>query len=99
MVVAGRYGYHRDELYFVVAGSHPAFGYPDQPPIVPLIAWLTYHATASLYVLRLPSALAAAATVAVAGATARDAGGGAPAQVIAACVAAVSRSRWPPAIS
>jgi len=88
--VAGRYGYHRDEMYFIVAGSHPAFGYPDQPPLVPLLAWLMHDIAGSLYLLRLPSALAAAATVLVTGATARDAGGGRRAQVIAACVAAVS---------
>lgn len=90
MAFAGRYGYHGDEMYFIVAGSHPAFGYPDQPPLVPLLAALMHHIAASLYLVRLPSALAAAATVVVTGATARDAGGGARAQVIAACVAAVS---------
>jgi Dolichyl-phosphate-mannose-protein mannosyltransferase len=87
---AGRYGYHRDEMYFIVAGSHPAFGYPDQPPLVPLVAWLMHDMVASLYVLRLPSALAAAATVMVTGAIARELGGGRRAQTIAACVAALS---------
>jgi hypothetical protein len=91
MAYAGRYGYHRDEMYFIVAGSHPAFGYPDQPPLVPLLAWLMNDiAPGSLYVLRLPSALAAAATVIVCGATAREAGGDRRAQSIAALVAAVS---------
>jgi hypothetical protein len=91
MILAARYGYDRDEMYFIVAGGHPAFGYPDQPPLVPLLSWLMNKiGPGSLYLLRLPSALAAAATVVVTGATARDAGGGRGAQVIAAAVAAVS---------
>jgi hypothetical protein len=86
-----RYGFHRDELYFIVAGSHPAFGYPDQPPLVPLLSWVMHElAPGSLLVLRLPSALAAGATTVLAALVSREVGGGRRAQVIAAACTASS---------
>ncbi|HET8599976.1 MAG TPA: glycosyltransferase family 39 protein [Segeticoccus sp.] len=86
-----RYGYHRDELYFLAAGGHPAAGYPDQPPLVPLLAWAMNHlAPEALVVLRLPSALAAGTITALAALVARELGGGRRAQVVAACCAATS---------
>jgi len=86
-----RYGYHRDEMYFIVAGSHAAFGYPDQPPLVPLICWaMNALAPGSLLLLRTPSALAAAGTTILAAVIAREVGGGTRAQIIAAACTASS---------
>ena len=91
LATSTRYGYHRDELYFIVAGSHAAFGYPDQPPLVPLMSWATNAlAPGSLLLLRTPSALAAGATTTLAALIARELGGGTRAQVIAAICTAVS---------
>jgi 4-amino-4-deoxy-L-arabinose transferase-like glycosyltransferase len=91
VAVAGRYGYHRDELYFLVAGRHLAWGYPDQPPLVPLLARLLNDlAPGSLVVLRLPSALAAAAITALTALIARELGGQRSAQLLAAASMAVA---------
>jgi hypothetical protein len=87
LVFAGRYGYHRDELYFLVAGDHLAWGYVDQGPMAPFVARLMPD---GLVWLRTPSALLSAVTVVLVAAIARELGGGRPAQVLAAAIAAVS---------
>ena len=85
ILLSGRYGYHRDELYFLAAGRHLAWGYPDQPPLTPLLARaMSAVAPGSLTVLRLPAALIAAAVVVCTGLIARDFGAGRPAQLLAA---------------
>ncbi len=74
--VNGSYGYFRDELYFIVCGRNLAWGYVDQPPLIPLIAWASDAVFHSLRGLRLVPALAAGATVALTVAAARMLGGG-----------------------
>jgi 4-amino-4-deoxy-L-arabinose transferase-like glycosyltransferase len=91
LAFAGRYGYHRDELYFLRAGREAASGYVDQPPLTPLLA----HAVdtlfpGSLVALRTPSALAAGLVVLVTGLTAREFGARRAGQALAAASAAVA---------
>jgi 4-amino-4-deoxy-L-arabinose transferase-like glycosyltransferase len=59
----GHYDLFRDELYFIVCGQHPAFGYADQPPLVPLIAAASYKLGLGAWGVRIPAALAAGALV------------------------------------
>lgn len=88
---SGGYGYHRDELYFIVAGQHPAWGYPDQPSFTPMIAALMdFLVPDSMMALRLPAALAAALTVLFVTLTARELGGTHRAQTLAALATALS---------
>lgn len=88
---AGRYGYHRAELYFLVAGDHLAWAYADQGPLTPLIAHaMDLLAPGSLTVLRIPSALMAAGTVLLAALTAFELGGRPRAQAIASSCTAVA---------
>jgi hypothetical protein len=75
LAVANRYGLFRDELYFIVCGRHPAFGYADQPPFVPLVAAIVYALGHQLWVVRAVPALAAAGAVLVTVALARFCGG------------------------
>ncbi len=91
LALSGRYGYHRDELYFIQAGGHLALGYADQPLLTPALAW-TMNALAprSLLVLRIPAALAGVASIVSSGLIAREAGGGRRAQAIAASCSGAS---------
>lgn len=85
LLTSGRYGYHGDELYFIVAGHHLAWGYADQPPLVPLIARaLDTILPHSPVVLRLPSTLLTAGGVVMTALTARELGGHRRAQILAA---------------
>lgn len=91
LLVAGRYGYHRDELYFVAASKHMAWGYVDQPPLSVALVWLARRLFGdSLLGLRLFPALAYAAAVVLTGLMAREVGGRRFAQTFAALLLAVS---------
>ncbi|HLI56586.1 MAG TPA: glycosyltransferase family 39 protein, partial [Actinomycetota bacterium] len=82
---SGRYGWHTDELYFLEASKHMAWGYVDQPPFAVAIVWLARHLFGeSLSGLRLFPALSDAGTVILAGLIARELGGRRVGQVIAA---------------
>ena len=71
------YGAFSDELYFIVCGQHPALGYIDQPPLVPLIAAASHGLFGmALLPLRLIPALSMAATVGLSAEFARLLGGG-----------------------
>ncbi|HUY40297.1 MAG TPA: glycosyltransferase family 39 protein [Candidatus Dormibacteraeota bacterium] len=73
---AGRYGYFRDELYFIACAHHLAWGYVDQPPLVAVAAWLAAPFGYALVALRALPLLASALTVTCAVALARELGGG-----------------------
>ncbi|MCW2542226.1 MAG: hypothetical protein JWN95_3951 [Frankiales bacterium] len=88
---ASRYGYHRDELYFLAAGHHLAWSYADQGPATPLIArTMDAFDSGSLTVLRLPSAVAAGVTILLTGLLSRELGGARPAQLLATFTAGVA---------
>jgi hypothetical protein len=78
------YGFFRDELYLIVCGRHPQWGYVDQPPVVPLLAAGSQMFGHSLVLLRAVPALFAAGAVYVTCLLVEEMGGGAFAQVVAA---------------
>jgi hypothetical protein len=82
-IAIARYGYFRDELYFIACSKHLAWGYVDQPPLVPLAAWAAAPIGYALPALRALPLAAAAALVYLAAQWARELGGGRFAQALA----------------
>lgn len=90
LVLADRYGWHRDELYFLEAGKHHlAWGYLDQPPFTPFVARLADAiATDNLVVLRIVPALVALGDIVLAALIGRELGAGRVGQI--ACAGAMA---------
>jgi 4-amino-4-deoxy-L-arabinose transferase-like glycosyltransferase len=90
LAVSGRYGFQQDELYFLVASHHLAFGYVDQPPLAVLLARTTDLFGVNPTAIRILPALAGAAIVVLAARLAALFGGGRAARVIAALAVAIA---------
>jgi 4-amino-4-deoxy-L-arabinose transferase-like glycosyltransferase len=89
LAVASRYGYDRDELYFLVAGQHPAAGYVDQPALMPLLARLVVLSTGNtLAGLRAAAALGLPLVVVLTASMARMLGANRSGQAVAALAVA-----------
>ncbi len=95
MGLSARYGFQRDELYFLDCARHLQTSYVDQPLLAPLLARVSLELFGvSLPGLRLWPALAAWATVVVGGLTAREFGGTRRVQLLAAIATATMPALW-----
>ena len=88
LALSGRYGFLQDELYFIEAGRHLAFGYVDQPPVGPLLTRVTDLLGVSPTAVRIIPALAGGAVVVMAARFAALFGGGRLSRVLAALITA-----------
>src|SRR5512142_1803362 len=82
-ITAGRYGYFRDDLYFLDCARHLQWGYVDDAPGIVLVARAALLLGGSLPAVRLLAALPGAAMVFLGCFAARELGGGRWAQVLA----------------
>ena len=88
LALSGRYGFLQDELYFIEAGRHLAFGYVDQPPLAPLLTRITGILGVSPTAIRIVPALAGGAVVVMAARFAALFGAGRLGRVLAALTTA-----------
>src|ERR1043165_3322476 len=71
-----RYGYFRDEFDYMACGDHLAWGYVDQPPLVPFFMRLSREVLGdSLRAVRFLPALVSSATVILTAMITREFGG------------------------
>jgi len=90
LAVSDRYGFQQDELYFLVASHHLAFGYVDQPPLAVLLARTTDLFGVNPAAIQVLPALAGGAMVVLAARLAALFDGGRAARVIAALAVAIA---------
>ena len=87
----GGYGIFRDELGYLACGEHPAWGYVDQPPLIPWLAQLSRDLFGdSLRAIRFVPALASSILIIQTAALTRLLGGQAFAQLLAAVAVALA---------
>src|SRR5258708_1247810 len=92
ILLDGRYGYFRDELYYAACGQHLAWGYVDQAPLIAVVARLSRALFGdSLHALRFFPALASGAKIVLTAWIVRELRGGRYAQYLAATAVLV----WP----
>ena len=65
LLLSGRYGYFRDELYFLDCARHLAWGYVDMAPMIALVSRLALALGGSLHVLRSIAGIGGAGIVAL----------------------------------
>jgi hypothetical protein len=88
MLVAGNYGYFRDELYYIADGQHLQAGYVDQPLLMGwLAALMRVIADDNLVAIHVIPALACALIIIFTGLMARELGGGRISQLVAGVTA------------
>ena len=88
LLVANRYGFHRDELALIEDARHLAWGYAAYPPITPLLARISLALFGtSIIGLRLFSSLFQAIAVFLTAKMAQHLGGNREAQILAALAA------------
>src|SRR5438046_7803914 len=76
LLTISRYGYFRDELYYIACARHLDFGYVDLAPLSAFLLRIELILFgSSLFALRIFPALASALIVALAGMLAREFGG------------------------
>jgi hypothetical protein len=76
MVFNGSYGYFRDEFDYIACGRHLAWGYVDQPPLLPILSRICLALFGdSLRSVRLIPALSTSALIVLTGMIARELGG------------------------
>jgi hypothetical protein len=76
MIFNNRYGYFRDEFDYLACGDHLAWGYVDQPPLVPFLTRVSREVLGdSLRAIRFLPAFVSSATVVLTALIARELGG------------------------